>query len=162
MIVPEARRHWRRRVTSEWNDGIFPHAAGSLNETTMECRCGACRQFDRCRNIDAVFQSSEPHMALYHGHDHPKGWWQEESCSSAENTEAFGRSDRISRKEREVCDRRRRLISRRLARRRHYRGRVIPSFCILEISVVRFMPSLPAAPAAPPMTQLVSRRTFRM
>src|SRR5215813_1921485 len=41
-------------------------------------------------------------------------------------------------------------------------GRAMPSFCILDCRVVRFMPSLAAAPEGPPMTQLVvlSTRTI--
>jgi len=41
---------------------------------------------------------------------------------------------------------------------RRYDGRAIPSFFILEWSVVRFIPSLAAAPAGKPITHLVTRR----
>src|SRR3981189_3606173 len=42
------------------------------------------------------------------------------------------------------------------------RGRKIPSFCILWISVVRFTPSLAAAPAAPPITQPTASNVRRI
>ena len=41
-------------------------------------------------------------------------------------------------------------------------SREIPSFCILAMRVVRFSPSLEAAPLFPPTTQCVSRRAPRM
>lgn len=51
---------------------------------------------------------------------------------------------------------------RRVPKDRRYLERVMPSFCILDWRVVRFMPSLAAAPAGPPMTQSQSRRAFRI
>src|SRR5580692_3829012 len=41
-------------------------------------------------------------------------------------------------------------------------SREIPSFCILAMRVVRFRPSLEAAPLFPPITQFVSRRVPMM
>src|SRR5271154_853051 len=41
-------------------------------------------------------------------------------------------------------------------------GLLIPSFCILQISVVRFRPSLAAAPFGPPITQAVASRVCRI
>src|SRR6266511_179243 len=41
------------------------------------------------------------------------------------------------------------------------RAREMPSLCILEMSVVRFSPSLAAAPLRPPMIQLVDRKSTR-
>ena len=41
-------------------------------------------------------------------------------------------------------------------------SREIPSFCILAMRVVRFRPSLEAAPLFPPTTQFVSRRVEMM
>lgn len=41
-------------------------------------------------------------------------------------------------------------------------GREIPSFFILEINVVRFIPSRAAVPAAPPITHLVSCKARRI
>ena len=38
----------------------------------------------------------------------------------------------------------------------------MPSFCILWISVVRFKPSLAAAPFGPPITQPTDSRAFRI
>ena len=42
------------------------------------------------------------------------------------------------------------------------RGRKIPSFCILWISVVRFKPSFAAAPFGPPTTQPTDSSVFRI
>lgn len=44
----------------------------------------------------------------------------------------------------------------------NYRWREIPSFCILDWRVVRFIPSLAAAPTGPPMIHSDSRRALRM
>src|SRR5258708_38882243 len=41
-------------------------------------------------------------------------------------------------------------------------GRKIPSFCILQIRVVRFNPSLAAAPFAPPITQPAASSVFKI
>jgi hypothetical protein len=41
-------------------------------------------------------------------------------------------------------------------------GRQIPNFCILQISVVRFRPSLAAAPFGPPITQAVASSVCRI
>ena len=41
-------------------------------------------------------------------------------------------------------------------------GLEMPSFFIFEVKVVRFSPSLAAAPSGPPMTQPVARSTCRM
>lgn len=43
-----------------------------------------------------------------------------------------------------------------------YDGREMPSFCILDWRVVRFMPSLAAAPAGPPMVQFVLCSALRI
>src|SRR5687768_7280326 len=44
----------------------------------------------------------------------------------------------------------------------NYRWREIPSFCIFDWSVVRFIPSLAAAPTGPPMIHSDSRRALRI
>lgn len=49
-----------------------------------------------------------------------------------------------------------------LGKRADYDGREIPSFCILDWRVVRFIPSLAAAPAGPPMVHSDSRSALRI
>src|SRR6476469_8473419 len=49
-----------------------------------------------------------------------------------------------------------------LQKHRRHCGRMLHSFCILDGSVVRFMPSLAAAPAAPPIVHFASRSALRI
>jgi len=53
-------------------------------------------------------------------------------------------------------DRRGQEHSWRLGEKPSYDGREISSFCILDWRVVRFIPSLAAAPAGPPMIHLAA------
>src|SRR5262245_26228684 len=61
----------------------------------------------------------------------------------------------------EVCQRRSAEPSARADREAHYSGREMPSLCIAECSVERFIPRRAAAPLGPPTTQSESRRAPR-